>query len=67
MHEADGVIVINRIKPHTDFHTFRKCLMKMCAIGIGKHKQALEIHRFGVTGLKEMIVPTARQIISTAG
>jgi len=63
-YEADGVIVINRIKPHTDFHgTFESGLMKMCAIGIGKHKQALEIHRFGVTGLKEMIVPTARQII----
>ena len=63
-YEADGVIAINRIKPHTDFHgTFESGLMKMCAIGLGKHKQALEIHRFGVTGLKEMIVPTARQII----
>ncbi|NLA59129.1 MAG: DUF362 domain-containing protein [Firmicutes bacterium] len=63
-YEADGVIVINRIKPHTDFHgTFESGLMKMCAIGLGKHRQALEIHRFGVRGLKDLIVPTARQII----
>ncbi len=63
-YEADGVIVINRIKPHTDFHgQFESGLMKMCAIGLGKHKQALEIHRFGVVGLKERIVPTARRII----
>jgi hypothetical protein len=63
-YEADGVIVINRIKPHTDFHgKFESGLMKMCAIGLGKHKQALEIHRFGISGLKQMIVPTARQVI----
>lgn len=63
-YEADATIIINRIKPHTDFHGKHESgLMKMCAIGLGKHKQALEIHKYGARGLKEMIVPTARQVL----
>lgn len=61
---ADGTIVINRIKVHTDFHgPTESGLMKMCVIGLGKHKQALEIHRYGVYGLRELIPPTARQVL----
>jgi hypothetical protein len=37
--------------------------MKMCVIGLGKHKQALAIHRYGVYGLRELIPPTARQVL----
>jgi hypothetical protein len=63
-YEADGTIVINRIKPHTDFHSeVESGLLKMCVIGLGKHKQALAIHRFGVFGLKDLIPPTAQRII----
>jgi len=62
--EADGTIVINRVKPHTDFHgPIESGIMKMCVIGLGKHAQALEIHRFGVYGLRELIGPTARQVL----
>ncbi len=65
-YEADGVILINRIKPHTDFHgQYESGLVKMCVIGLGKHKQALEIHRCGVEGLKELTPATAQQIFST--
>lgn len=65
-YESEGVIVINRIKLHTDFHgTYESGLVKMCVIGLGKHRQALEIHRYGVYGLKELIPPTAKQIIAT--
>ncbi|NLE01002.1 MAG: DUF2088 domain-containing protein [Fibrobacter sp.] len=64
--ESDGVIVINRIKPHTDFHgSYESGLVKMCVIGLGKHAQALEIHKFGVEGLKNLIPVSARKIIST--
>ncbi len=35
----------------------------MCVIGLGKHKQALEIHWRGTRGLKELIPKTARQIL----
>ena len=36
--EADGVMLINRIKPHTDFEStvIQSGLLKMCAIGFGK-------------------------------
>lgn len=62
--EADGTIVINRVKPHTDFHGLSESgILKMCVIGLGKHRQALEIHSFGVQGLRELIIPTARQVL----
>jgi len=63
-YSADGTIVINRIKPHTDFHgDIESGLLKMCVIGLGKHKQAIEIHRFGTYGLKHLIPLTAERII----
>lgn len=65
-YDADGIVVINRVKPHTDFHGLTESgLLKMCVIGLGKHKQALEIHKYGVYGLREFIRPTARQVLKT--
>ena len=65
-YEADGVIVINRVKPHTDFHgPVESGLMKMCVIGLGKHAQALEMHRLGVYGLRELVPKAARKILAT--
>ena len=62
--EADGIIIINRIKPHTSFHgNYESGLMKMLVIGLGKHKQAIEIHKYGINGLKNLILPAAKQII----
>ncbi len=64
-YQADGTIVINRVKVHTAFHAaIESGLMKMCVIGLGKHKGALEIHRYGAQGLRELIPPTARQILT---
>ena len=38
-HQADGIIVINRIKPHTDFSApIESGLAKMVAIGLGKRR-----------------------------
>lgn len=63
-YSADGTIIINRIKPHTDFHgDVESGLLKMCVIGLGKHKQAIEIHRFGTYGLRCLIPPTAKRIL----
>ncbi|MHB8064729.1 MAG: DUF362 domain-containing protein, partial [Ruminiclostridium sp.] len=62
--EADGIIVINRVKVHTDFHGKTESgLLKMCVIGLGKHKQALEMHRYGVYGLRELIPLAAKHIL----
>jgi hypothetical protein len=46
--EADGVLVFNRIKPHTDFSGKNESgLMKMLAVGMGKEEGARETHRWG--------------------
>jgi hypothetical protein len=65
-YESDGVILINRIKLHTDFHgTYESGLVKLSVIGLGKHRQALEIHTSGVYGLRHLIPWTAAQILGT--
>jgi hypothetical protein len=64
--KADGIILINRIKPHTDYHgPYESGLVKMAVIGLGKHDQALEIHRFGVPGLRDLIPQCAEKIFGT--
>ena len=63
---ADGVIIINRIKPHTDYHDrYESGLVKMSVIGLGKHAEALEIHKYGVRGLKELLPAAAERIFAT--
>lgn len=47
-HEADGIILVNRIKAHTGFRgEYESGLMKMMAIGLGKQHGASEYHRTG--------------------
>ncbi len=66
-YEADNIIVINRVKVHTDFHgNTESGLLKMCVIGLGKHRQALEMHRYGVQGLREMVPIAAKHILRHA-
>ena len=61
---ADGVIVINRIKPHTSFRgPYKSGLMKMIAVGLGKHAGARAIHQLGVAGLRDTMPRVARQIL----
>ena len=44
--ESDGVVVVNRIKPHTDFSgKIESGLLKMMTIGMGKLDGATEGHR----------------------
>lgn len=60
--QAEGTILINRIKPHTDFHgPLESGLMKMSVIGLGKQRQAIEMHSLGAKGLREGIFQVARQ------
>jgi hypothetical protein len=43
---ADAIILINRIKPHTDFGgALGSGLLKMSVVGLGKHQGALAFHR----------------------
>ena len=46
--QADAVIPINRVKPHTDFHAdLESGLVKMIAVGFGKQKGADTFHGRG--------------------
>jgi hypothetical protein len=63
-YDADGVVVINRIKPHTDFKgSFESGIMKMMAIGLGKHKGATTLHSYGFDYFAELIPKTGNKII----
>ncbi|HUV60297.1 MAG TPA: lactate racemase domain-containing protein, partial [Desulfatiglandales bacterium] len=63
--EADGIIVVNRIKPHTEFQgSIESGLMKMMAIGIGKHKGCIQVHKQTVNyGYREVIPEIGRVIL----
>ncbi len=51
-HEADGIIVVNRVKNHTGFRgDYESGLMKMMTIGLGKQYGARNYHS---TGFKYM-------------
>ena len=65
VYESDGVILINRIKLHTDFHgKYESGLVKMSVIGLGKERQASAIHQYGVYGLSVLIPLAAARILS---
>lgn len=64
--EADGIIVINRIKKHTDHDNKTESgLLKMMTVGLGKQKQAELIHSYGVWGLKNLILASAKVVLKT--
>jgi len=45
--EADRIVIVNRIKPHTNFiGEIESGLLKMIALGLGKHRGAKIYHRF---------------------
>jgi hypothetical protein len=59
--EADGVVVINRIKPHTQFRgPCESGLAKMITIGLGKQKGADSCHAYGFHCMAENILEMAK-------
>ncbi|GAB4160624.1 MAG: lactate racemase domain-containing protein [Roseiflexaceae bacterium] len=59
--EADGILLINRIKPHTDFQgPIESGLAKVLAVGLGKRDGAVAIHSAGPNGLRSRIPLIAR-------
>jgi hypothetical protein len=61
--EADGIIVVNRVKSHTDHRGETESgLCKMLAIGFGKQQMASRIHPYGARGLTEL-VPEAAEVM----
>ncbi len=63
---ADAILVINRIKAHTDFKgDIESGLAKITAIGLGKQRGAEGIHLYGPANLGFWIPRVARRIIDT--
>ncbi len=55
-HQADGIVLINRVKPHTDFTgTYESGVLKMLTIGLGKREGATQVHKLGMRGLREVL------------
>jgi hypothetical protein len=62
--KADGIIVVGRVKPHTDFKDrIESGLMKMMVIGLGKQKGAETIHMYKSEGYHKLIPAAARLIM----
>ncbi|MBZ0301956.1 MAG: DUF362 domain-containing protein [Anaerolineae bacterium] len=62
--EADGFILANRVKIHTDFHgPHESGVLKMLAIGLGKENGAARIHSFGVHGLRSIMPEVAKGLL----
>lgn len=65
--EADGIIVLNRIKAHTSFTgPIESGLLKMIAIGLGKQKGAESCHDLGFPQMYDNILAITRILIPQA-
>ena len=63
-YEADGIVLINRIKPHTNFiGTTESGVMKMLAIGLGNQKGAEHYHRLSLQRPQYEIISTAARTL----
>ena len=67
--EADGIVVLNRVKPHTDYfsRTLGSGLIKMMVVGMGKHDGAANFHRTAVhRGYEETLRMLGRVVLREA-
>jgi hypothetical protein len=59
--QADHIVVINRVKPHTGFHSdVESGLCKILAVGLGRQTGAATMHKYELT---RCIVPAAKIIL----
>ncbi len=65
--ESDGIILVNRIKPHTDFHgDVESGLMKMITIGLGKKDGADAFHsRTSMFPHDKIILSISQKVLET--
>ena len=65
--EADGIVVVNRIKPHVAFRgPCESGLMKMIVIGLGKQKGADICHELGFGTMAENLQTMGRVTLAKA-
>ena len=64
-YEADGIILMNRVKPHTSFRgSYESGLIKMLAIGLAKQKGAEATHFLRYENMAENIVAVSKIALS---
>jgi len=62
--QADGIVVLNRVKPHTAFRgPVESGIMKMISIGLGKQKGAEACHQLGFKYMAEHVPAMAKMIM----
>lgn len=62
---ADGIVLINRVKPHTTFRgPIESGITKMLAIGMGKIKGAAQLHTHGMDRFPEVLPEAARVVMA---
>jgi hypothetical protein len=65
--EADAIIPVARVKPHTDFRNrIESGLHKMLTIGFGKHRGASYVHTFPLDRFGEMIEAGGQLVLREA-
>lgn len=63
--EADGIVVINRVKPHTSFTgTYESGLVKMMAVGLGMAAGATAVHSRGAGELARLVPEMAGVVMA---
>lgn len=63
--EADGIIILNKVKPHTSFRGDHESgLAKMIAVGLAKHKGAASFHHLNIQLFSEVITKASEQFLS---
>ena len=67
-HDADGVLAVNRVKPHTGFTCrVESGICKMLVIGLGKQAGASKIHQQSLRkGMDRLVLEAARIIVESA-
>jgi hypothetical protein len=66
-HEADGIVLINRIKPHTTFRAdIESGIVKMIGIGMGKHEGATALHFHGMDRFGDILPKVAEHVLANA-
>lgn len=65
-YESDGVVIFNRIKPHNAFRSRHESgLLKMLAIGLGKHHGAESTHSMGFGHMGRLIEEVSGVLLKT--
>lgn len=64
---ADGIFLLNKIKPHADFKgPYESGLIKMMVIGLGKHKGCSALHQLGFSRFAELLPAAAKVVLEKA-